>query len=227
MSLATATLAVADFVASAWLVAVTWTVAGEGRSAGAVYTPAVVIVPSVAFPPGTLLTLQLTAVSVVFVTVAVNVAWFPSTTDPFAGVTVTTIAGGGGGGGGGADTLPAVQPSDHAHSVKSAKATIVVVPDDFPLLCERERMPAQMQAKGQRIRKAKEVRESGIDRPLRPEETVLNQHFGAFQKASIVESWALPIHFQRTILARLRSDLEPEDGTLFQFGTAPRHKFRR
>jgi hypothetical protein len=38
------------------------------------YTPAEVIVPSVAFPPGTLFTLQLTAVSVVFVTVAVKVA---------------------------------------------------------------------------------------------------------------------------------------------------------
>jgi len=39
-----------------------------------VYNPAEVIVPSVAFPPGTVLTLQLAAVSVVFVTVAVNIA---------------------------------------------------------------------------------------------------------------------------------------------------------
>jgi hypothetical protein len=74
MSLVIATLAVADFVASAWLVAVTWTVTGEGRSAGAVYTPAEVIVPSIVFPPATLLTLQLTAVSVVFVTAAMRVA---------------------------------------------------------------------------------------------------------------------------------------------------------
>jgi hypothetical protein len=74
MSLVTATFAVANFVASAWLVAVTCTVAGDGRSAGAVYTPAELIVPRVVFPPGTVLTLQLTAVSVVFVTVAVNVA---------------------------------------------------------------------------------------------------------------------------------------------------------
>jgi len=147
MSLVTATLAVADFVASAWLVAVTWTVAGEGRSGGAVYTPAEVIVPRVEFPPRIVLTLQLTTVSAVFVTVAVNVVWFPSTTDAFVGVKVTTIVGGGGGG---ADTLPAVQPSDHAHSARSAKTTIVVVLDCLPLLCERERMPSQMQAEGQR-----------------------------------------------------------------------------
>jgi hypothetical protein len=58
-------------------------------SAGAVSTPADVIVPSGAVPPGTPFTLQLTAVSFVFVTVAVKVAWAPSTTDPFAGFTVT------------------------------------------------------------------------------------------------------------------------------------------
>ena len=147
MSLVIAAVPVPDFVGSAWLVAVTWTVAGEGRSAGAVYTPAEVIVPRVEFPPGTVLTLQLTTVSAVFVTVAVNVVWFPSTTDAFVGVKVTTIVGGGGGG---ADTLPAVQPSDHAHSVKSAKTTIALVLGDFPLPCERERMPSQMQAEGQR-----------------------------------------------------------------------------
>ncbi len=74
MSLVIAKVPVADFAGSAWLVAVTCTVAGDGRSAGAVYTPAELIVPRVVFPPGTVLTLQLTAVSVVFVTVAVNVA---------------------------------------------------------------------------------------------------------------------------------------------------------
>ena len=86
-----------DFVESAWLVAVTCAVAEDGMSAGAVYTPADVIVPIAAFPPGTPFTLQLTAVSVVFVTAAINAAWPPSTTDPFAGVTVTAMAGGGGG----------------------------------------------------------------------------------------------------------------------------------
>src|SRR5258708_997982 len=148
MSLVIATVPAPDFVASAWLVAVTCTVAGEGRSAGAVYTPAEVIVPIVAFPPGTPLTLQVTVVSVVFVTVATNVTWFPRTTDPFGGVTVTTMDGGGRGG---APAAP--QPSVHAHSPKSATTTIVVVVDLFPLLRERDRMPSAKQAKGQRKRK--------------------------------------------------------------------------
>ncbi len=149
MSLVIVTVPAPDFVESAWLVAVTCTVAGEGRSAGAVYAPADVIVPSVAFPPGTPLTLQVTVVSVVFVIVATNVTWFPSTTDPFAGVTVTTMSGGGGGGG----TPPAPQPSVHAHSLRSATTTIAVVVDLFPLLRERDRMPSAKQAKGQRKRK--------------------------------------------------------------------------
>src|SRR5260370_5881333 len=120
------------------------TVAGGGRSAGAVYTPADVIVPTVALPPGTVLTLQLTAVSVVFVTAAVNVSWFPSTTDPVAGVTVTPIDGGGGGGGGG--VLPAPQPSIHPPSARSPITTIVLVLNLFPLLAERDTMPPQKRA---------------------------------------------------------------------------------
>jgi hypothetical protein len=149
MSLVIATAPAPDFVESAWLVAVTCTVAGEGRAAGAVYTPAEVIVPSAAFPPGTPLTLQVTAASVVFITVATNVTWLPSTTDPFAGVTVTTMSGGRGGG----DTPPAPQPSVHAHSLRSATTTIVVVVELFPVLRERDRMPSAMQAKGQRKKK--------------------------------------------------------------------------
>src|SRR5260370_14978631 len=113
MSLVIVTVPAPDFVESAWLVAVTCTVAGEGRSAGAVYTPADVIVPSVAFPPGTPLTLQVTVVSVVFVIVATNVTWFPSTTDPFAGVRVTTM---GGGGGAARPPTPAPPASVHTHS---------------------------------------------------------------------------------------------------------------
>jgi hypothetical protein len=147
MSLVIARVTAPDFVESAWLVAVTCTVAGDGRSEGAVYTPAGVMIPSVAFPPGTPFTLQLTAVSDVFVTVAVKVAWFPSTTDPFAGFTVTSIAGGSGGGG---DVPPAPQPKVHAPSARTAMTTIVAVQDFFPLLCERDRMPSQKQAKGQR-----------------------------------------------------------------------------
>jgi len=158
MSLVIPTFAVADFVASAWLVAVIWTVAGAGRSAGAVYTPAEVIAPNVAFPPGTVLTLQLTAVSVVFVTVAVNVAWFPSTTDPLGGVTATSIAGGGSGGGGGREAPPAPQPNDHAPAARAVMTTIVVGLDNFPLLGERDRMPSQMQAKGQRRKWEQRVR---------------------------------------------------------------------
>jgi hypothetical protein len=48
-------------------------------------------------PPGMLFTLQATLVSVVFVTVAVRVREFPSSTDALGGVTDTLIAGGGGG----------------------------------------------------------------------------------------------------------------------------------
>jgi hypothetical protein len=89
MSLVTVTAAPSDFVASAWLVAVMVTVAGDGRSAGAVYAPALVIVPTTAFPPAMPLTLQLTAVSVVFVTLALNPVVFPNTTEPLLGVTET------------------------------------------------------------------------------------------------------------------------------------------
>ena len=74
ISLVIVILAELDFVGSAWLVAVICTRVGEGKSAGAVYTPPAVIVPTWAFPPATPLTLQLTAVSVVFVTTAVNVS---------------------------------------------------------------------------------------------------------------------------------------------------------
>jgi hypothetical protein len=106
-----------------------------------------VIVPNVAFPPGTLLTLQLTAVSVVLVTVAVKSVWFPSNTDPFAGATLTTIDGGGGGGGGGAPAEP--QPSVHAPCAKNAATRIVLVLN-LSLFCERDRMPTREQASCQR-----------------------------------------------------------------------------
>src|SRR5258708_8338478 len=107
------------------------------------------MVPGAAFPPATPFTLQLTAVSVVPVTFALNVAWFPSTTDPLVGVTLTAVDCGGRGGGAG-DAPPAPQPSVHACCARSAINTIVVVLDLFPLLRQRGRMPAQKQAKGQR-----------------------------------------------------------------------------
>jgi len=158
MSLVIARVAAADFVASAWLVAVTCTVAGDGMSTGAVYTPAEVIVPSVAFPPGTPLMLQLTAVSDVFVTVAVNVTWFPNKTDAFVGFTVTAIVGGGDCDGGEGEILPAVQPSVHAAFARRAINTSVLVVDLFSLLGERDRMPSQKQPKGQRREKGRGLR---------------------------------------------------------------------
>jgi hypothetical protein len=67
----TATEALALLVVSATLVAVTlWLPA----TAGAVYTPDALIVPVVAFPPATPSTDHVTAVFVVFCTVAVNCA---------------------------------------------------------------------------------------------------------------------------------------------------------
>ncbi|OLE14973.1 MAG: hypothetical protein AUG83_08940 [Acidobacteria bacterium 13_1_20CM_4_57_11] len=158
MSLVITSVPVPDFVESAWLVAVTCNVAGDGMSTGAVYTPAEVIVPSVAFPPGTPLMLQLTAVSDVFVTVAVNVTWFPNKTDAFVGFTVTAIGGGGEGDGGEGETLPAVQPSVHAASARRAINTSVLVLDLFSLLGERDRMPSQKQPKGQRREKVRGLR---------------------------------------------------------------------
>src|SRR5438477_11875129 len=107
MSLVITSVPVLDFVESAWLVAVTCNVAGEGMSTGAVYTPAEVIVPSVALPPGTPLMLQLTAVSGVFVTAAVNVTWFAKTTDAFVGFALTAMGGVGGGSGAEGETVPA------------------------------------------------------------------------------------------------------------------------
>lgn len=144
ISLVMVTLAEADLVASAWLVAVICTVAVAGRSAGAVYTPAVVIVPAAEFPPAMLPTLQLTLVSAVFVTAAVKVNWFPSTTEPLAGATVTTK----GGGGGGATAPPPPQPSVHAPTARRAMRPSLL--RLFPLLRGRGRMPSAKQANGQR-----------------------------------------------------------------------------
>ena len=158
MSLVITSVPVPDFVESAWLVAVTCTVTGEGMSTGAVYTPAEVIVPSVAFPPGTPLMLQLTAVSDVFVTAAVNVTWFPNKTDAFVGFAVTAIGGGGEGDGGEDETLPEVQPSVHAASARRAINTSVLVLDLFSLLGERDRMSSQKQPKGQRREKGRGLR---------------------------------------------------------------------
>lgn len=79
--LVTATVAVADFVGSAWLVAVAAMALGEGALAGAVYRPLLSIVPQ-ALPlqpcPGTApATLQVTAVFEIPLTAAVNCCVLP------------------------------------------------------------------------------------------------------------------------------------------------------
>src|SRR5256885_3430194 len=83
------TCAEADFVGSACDTAVTATVAGFGTTAGAVYRPKLDIVPTVALPPVTPLTCQVTAVLLVFCTVAVNCCVPPAPTVADAGEIVT------------------------------------------------------------------------------------------------------------------------------------------
>jgi hypothetical protein len=90
------TVAEADLVVSACDTALTVTVAGLGTLAGAVYRPAELMVPTVASPPATSLTLQLTAVLVVFRTVAVNWVVLPTGTVAAVGEMVMETAGGGG-----------------------------------------------------------------------------------------------------------------------------------
>src|SRR2546430_1096367 len=89
------TCAEADFVGSACDTAVTVTVAGFGPPAGAVYRPELDIAPTVALPPLPPLTCQVTAVLLVFCTVAVNCCVPPAPTVADAGeiVTLTTAAG--------------------------------------------------------------------------------------------------------------------------------------
>src|SRR5205823_10523031 len=83
------TCAEADFVGSACDTAVTATVAGFGTTAGAVYRPELDIVPTVALPPLTPLTCQVTAVLLVFCTVAVNCCVPPAPTVADTGEIVT------------------------------------------------------------------------------------------------------------------------------------------
>src|SRR6266853_794790 len=91
----TVTWAEADFVASAWDTAVTVTVAGFGTTAGAVYRPALDIVPTVGLPPVTPLTCQVTAVLLVFCTVAANCCVLPAPTVADTGEIVTLTTAGG------------------------------------------------------------------------------------------------------------------------------------
>jgi hypothetical protein len=86
-------------------------------------------VPVAALPPAVSFTLQFTLVSVVFVTVAENVAVFPSTTDPLFGATITAMEGGGGAGGT-AELAPAPpQPCVHAPVVRRTKKNYLRGPE--------------------------------------------------------------------------------------------------
>jgi len=163
-------VAVADLVASATLVAVICAVMDAGRSAGAVYTPVALIVPAVALPLATPLTLQVTLVSVALVTVALKVCVLPSTTEALLGViaTVTEAGVGGRGGGGGSAaelTPPPPQPSMHAlaarrteRKAKTGMAARVhggnAIANFITPSVERGRIPAELQAKGQRKERA-------------------------------------------------------------------------
>src|SRR5580704_1392897 len=113
-------------------------------------------------PPVAPFTFQLTLVSVALETVATRVCEFPSRTDPVIGATVTVIEGGGGGGGG-PELAPPPQPRSHAHAGRicrirngriSLRAVIEMRQLDSVWIGERgDRMPARMQAKGQRKRR--------------------------------------------------------------------------
>src|SRR5204863_759 len=89
------TCAEADLVGYAWDTDSSVIMAGFGTTAGAVYRPELDIVPTVALPPVTPLTCQVTAVLLVFCTVAVNCCVPPTPTVADTGeiVTRTTAAG--------------------------------------------------------------------------------------------------------------------------------------
>src|SRR5437660_679950 len=79
-----------DLLGSACDMAVTVTVAGLGTVTGPVYKPELEIVPVVVFPPVTPFTCQVTAVLLVFCTVAVNCCVPPVVTVAEVGEMETT-----------------------------------------------------------------------------------------------------------------------------------------
>ena len=106
------------------------------------------IVPRLELPPAIPFTLQLTAVSVVFVTIAVNGSVFPSRTVPVSGETLTMIAGGGGGP---TVPLPTLQPAvANAPNARSPANVGRGLPKISPVLLGKGSMPCAKQAKGQR-----------------------------------------------------------------------------
>ena len=83
-----AACAIAIFVGCACEIAAIVTVDGEGTAGGAVYKPVASIVPFVGSPPVTPLTCQMTAVSEVLATEAVNFCFPETGTEVLVGVTV-------------------------------------------------------------------------------------------------------------------------------------------
>lgn len=106
------------------------------------------IVPDAPFPPGTSFTLQLTAVSVVFITFAENAVAFPSITDPLFGEIVTVTDGGGGSGGTDVLAPPAPQPMVHAPVASRTDRKNLAVWNPFRSNGERSRMPYAKAGKG-------------------------------------------------------------------------------
>ncbi|HLK05298.1 MAG TPA: hypothetical protein VKT53_12730 [Candidatus Acidoferrum sp.] len=89
----TVTLVESDFAASACEIAATLIVV-VGTAAGAVYRPPALIVPVAAPPPVTPFTCHVTAVLVVFVTVAVNCSVLLTCTEGVFGLMATPTGGG-------------------------------------------------------------------------------------------------------------------------------------
>src|SRR5215470_2027477 len=106
------------------------------------------MVPTVEFPPAMPFTLQLTVVSVVLVTVAANVNWLPSTTEPLDGATLTVMEGGGGGGG--VTAPPPPQPSVPAPAARRPRKLARDFRELSMPFCGRAACFAQKQGKGQR-----------------------------------------------------------------------------
>lgn len=89
----TVTVVESDFEESAWEIAAT-VIVPLGTVAGALYEPLALIVPVAAAPPVTPFTCQITAVFVVFVTVATNCCVNPTCTAGDLGLIATLMAAG-------------------------------------------------------------------------------------------------------------------------------------
>src|SRR5574337_1614622 len=111
--------------------------------------PSGVMVPTALVPPGVPFAAQVTRVSVVLPTAALNACVFPSRSIPLAGVTFTVIASGGGGGAGEA------APPPHPAQQRRAATKAIAAHGDTAILggplsgndlsfCGRGRMPRRI-----------------------------------------------------------------------------------